>query len=119
MGGRPGIDGVSRRQRRTWWATWPGALAVGLVSLVLALPGTVTLIGTALLPAEDSAAIDVQVSGPGLGLRIAAALGGGAALALPVLTLRWARKRWLGYVLLGLAASALAGAVGLGMLGIL
>lgn len=110
---------MNRRQRRTWWATWPGALALGAGSLLLALPGMVTLIGTALLPAADSAGIDVEVAGPGIVVRILAVLGGVAALAMPFLTVRWARRKWAGYVLLGLALSALAGAVGLGMLGIL
>ncbi len=44
---------------------------------------------------------------------------GVAALALPVLTGRWARKRWAGYLLLGLGLSAFVGAVGLVMFGIL
>ena len=61
---------MNRRQRRTWWATWPGALALGAGSLLLALPGMVTLIGTALLPAADSAGIDVEVAGPGIVVRI-------------------------------------------------
>ena len=26
---------MNRRQRRTWWATWPGALALGAGSLLL------------------------------------------------------------------------------------
>lgn len=113
------IDGVERRRRRTWWGTWPGALALGAASLALALPGVVTLIGTAFLPAEDSVGIDVEVSGPGVAVRVLSAVVGVAALVVPVLTVRWARKKWAGYVLLGLGLSAVAGAVGLGMLGIL
>lgn len=42
-----------------------------------------------------------------------------AGLVLPVLTARWARKAWLGYVLLGLALCAGVGVVGLVQLGIL
>ena len=83
------------------------------------LPGVLALVGTALLPADDSAGVDVQLSGPGAVVRVLAAVTGVSSLALPVLTVRWARKRWLGYLLLGLALGGVVGAIGLGMLGIL
>lgn len=42
-----------------------------------------------------------------------------AAFALPVLTVFWSRKRWAGYVLLGLGLSMVVGVIGLVQLGIL
>ena len=88
-------------------------------SLAMAAWGIVALLGTALLPDDGGVGVDFEVAGPGMVTRGVALTVGVAALALPVLTARWARKRWAGYVLLGLGLSAVVGAVGLVMVGIL
>lgn len=107
------------RQRRVRWATWPGALGLGALALLMGGPGIVALTATAVLPADDSAGVDFAVSGPGWPVRVAALVVAVAALMLPVLTVRWARRKWAGYVLLGLGLSAVVGVVGLFLVGIL
>lgn len=92
---------------------------MGAASLAMAAWGIVALLGTALLPDDGGVGVDFEVAGPGMVTRGVALTVGVAALALPVLTARWARKRWAGYVLLGLGLSAVVGAVGLVMVGIL
>lgn len=92
---------------------------MGAASLAMAAWGVVALLGTALLPDDGGVGVDFEVAGPGMVTRGVALTVGVAALALPVLTARWARKRWAGYVLLGLGLSAVVGAVGLVMVGIL
>lgn len=109
---------MSRNGRR-WWTSWPGALALGSASLLAVAPGVLALAGTALLPAADTVGVDTVSRGPGTGVRWLAAGIAVGALALPIFTVRWARRRWDGYVLLGLGLSLLVGAVGLGMVGIL
>lgn len=118
------VAGVSRPVRhggsaRRWWITWPGALGLGAVCLAAALPGVVALVGTALLPAEDALGIDVVRNGPGTLTRAVMIALAVAVLAVPVLTTVWARKKWAGYVLLGVGASIVVGCIGLAMLGIL
>ncbi len=113
---RPSRHGGSPRR---WWITWPGALALGAACLLLALPGIVALLGTALLPAEDATGIDVVRTGPGTLTRALMMALGVSALAVPVLTTWWARKRWAGYVLLGIGTSIVLGCIGLAMFGIL
>lgn len=71
------------------------------------------------LPFDDSAGLTFEVTGPDMTWR---AIGAGvaiASLALPVLTVRWARKKWLGYLLLGLGLSGVASVTGLVLLGVL
>lgn len=89
------------------------------VSLAMSSLGIVALVGTALLPVDGSAGLDFEVAGPGMLTRGVALSAGVAASALPVLTGRWARKRWAGYLLLGLGLSAVVGAVGLVLFGLL
>ena len=72
-----------------------------------------------LVPEVDTAGVDQPLTGPGAGPRIVMAVLGSASLALPVLTVRWARKIWLGYTLLGVTLSGVFCVAGLVLLGLL
>ena len=108
------------RSGRRWWSTWPGALALGLVALVMVVFTAGGLVLLALLSPPDGSAMDTGVeSGPSLVARVVWLLLGLAALALPVVVVVMARRLWLGWTLTLLAVCALILAAGLGMLGIL
>lgn len=107
------------KPRRIWWGTWPGALALGLLAVALLLPGAGAGLATLLIPDTGGAGTDRVVGGTPLWVRIFGALGVASLVVLPVLTVRWARKTWLGYVLLTLGLSLLVGAIGLGLFGII
>jgi len=106
-------------ERRKWWTTWPGALALGGAALLLAAAGTLTGLAYVILAPADSAGIDFEIAAPPLWKSIAFGVQALAGLVLPVLTVLWARRRWAGYVLLGLGLAAVSGVVGLVQLGIL
>lgn len=105
--------------RRIWWATWPGALVMGLCAALLASAGTaVGLIGL-FVPVAGIQGTDQQaVAAPGWLFPLSLGLVA-AGVALPVLTALWARRRWAGFVLLGLGLSVVVGAVGLVQFGLL
>ena len=107
------------RTRPLWWATWPGAIGFGLVSLLMVAPAIFGSLLFISLAADDSAGLDYEVRGPGLFARLLAVLLLVGSAALPFLTVFWARKRWAGYLLLGVCLSLTALLVGLFMLGIL
>lgn len=105
--------------RRIWWATWPGALVMGLVAAVLASAGTAVGLVGLFVPVAGIEGTDQQaVAAPGwlFPLSLSLSLAG---VVLPLLTLWWARRRWAGFVLLGLCLSAVVGAVGLVQFGLL
>ncbi len=106
--------------RRVWWSTWPGALALGLVSLMMVALTAAGLFLVALLPPPDGSGTDVEVaSGPSAVRRLAWIVIGVACLALPAAVVVLARRAWLGWTLVVLALSALVLAAGLWTLGIL
>ncbi|MDO5678384.1 MAG: hypothetical protein Q4G35_12860 [Propionibacteriaceae bacterium] len=105
--------------KRIWWGTWPGALAMGLLSLVLVLPGALAGLATFLIGDTGAAGIDFEAATTPLWMRIFGGLAVASLAVLPALTVRWARKTWLGYLLLGLSISFVIGAIGLGLFGIL
>ena len=108
------------RDSRVWWATWPGALALGLVSLGLVALTSVGLILVALLPPTDGSGTDVDVAdGFSLAGRLTWMVIGIACLALPPAVVVVARRAWLGWTLVLLALSAFVLAAGLWTLGIL
>lgn len=94
-------------RRRIWWATWPGALALGALSLVLVGMTAVPLLLVAVLPPADVSGTDLAVAvGPAVGRRIVYGILGVACLAVPVAVVVVARKMWLGWLLVLLLASA-------------
>ncbi len=106
--------------KRIWWATWPGALALGVVSLVLTGVTAFPLISIALTTSADLAGTDLTTSdGGGMVWRIAYVVLGIAFLAVPVGVVVVARKMWLGWVLVLLVISALILGAGLWTLGII
>ncbi|MFV0429934.1 MAG: hypothetical protein ACK5KO_10980 [Arachnia sp.] len=110
---------MRKRQRRIWWATWPGALGLGLVSMVLAGIPAAMFVYYALSAVASTAGTDaVAVEAPSVLVRLSYAVAGVIMAALPVLTVILARRRWLGYLLLALAASLVATMAGLANLGI-
>ena len=72
-----------------------------------------------LLPSYDSSAIDFVIAPPSTASMVLAALVLVASLALVALTVYWARRRWAGYVLLGIVANFVVGVGGLFLWGIL
>ena len=105
--------------RQKFWTTWPGAVVMGLIALVVALPGAAAALAWLLLPSYDSSAIDFVIAPPSTVSMVLAALVLVASLALVVLTVYWARRRWAGYVLLGIVANFVVGVGGLFLWGIL
>lgn len=115
----PSKLGVMARPRRIWWATWPGALGMGLAAALLASAGIFTGLVGLTVPAASNAGTDLQpVDTPGWMVPVSIALVAGGVV-LPVLTAWWAKRKWAGYLLLGLCLSALVGIVGLFQIGIL
>ncbi|MEZ5084688.1 MAG: hypothetical protein R2722_00035 [Tessaracoccus sp.] len=107
-------------ERRPWWSTWPGALGCGIASLLLSGLGTLGLLIYVTLPVDNVGGTDfLPGEGPSLVSTIAAWVGLVALVALPVLTTVWARRVWLGYMLLGLVLSTVGGMAGLVWVGIL
>lgn len=105
--------------KKIWWSTWPGSLLMGLVALVLAFAGFATGLAYLIIPPIDSAGIDFEIVAPPAWLAVVYLAQALAAVVIPGLTFFWARKRWAGYVLLGLGLSMLLGIVGLVQLGVL
>lgn len=92
---------------------------MGLIGLVLSAPAALAGLMWVLLPANDSSGLDFEVAAPPAWMNV-------LAYALPVvgavaffLTVYWARKRWAGYLLLGLGVSLIVGIAGLVFQGIL
>ncbi|GAA4894215.1 hypothetical protein GCM10025789_09300 [Tessaracoccus lubricantis] len=104
--------------RRIWWSTWPGALGLGLLSLLLVAPGTVAGLIVLLIPDTGGAGVDFSVDTVPLWQQVFAWVAIAAAVVLPFLTALWARRAWLGYVLLSLGLSLVVGVIGLGLFGI-
>lgn len=110
-----------RTQRRPWWSEWPAALLLGLGTFSMVLTGIIPLLVFALLAGPDNqpAGTDVEFApGPGVGVRILYVLLGLAFLAVPAFTVWAARRRLLGFLLLGLVAGSLVFFWGLAMLGV-
>lgn len=105
--------------KRIWWGTWPGAIAMALLALILVLPGAAAGLVALLIPDTGSAGTDRAIGTTPVWVRVFGALAVSSAVALPLLVLRWARKTWLGYLLLGLGLSLLIGAIGLGLFGVI
>lgn len=105
--------------KRIWWATWPGALGMGLISFALAGIGMLTGAIGLLVPPPDQTGIDFEVQTQPLWMTLLWAAQVLAGVTLIVLTVVWARRKWAGYVLLGLGLSAVIGVVGLAQFGIL
>lgn len=113
------IQCVNRKPKSLWWSTWPGALGLGLASALMVVAGSFTTIVYVLLTADVSGTDKTATStGPNTAVRIVGGVLAIAMWALPVLTVVWARRKWLGYLLLGLALSVGCFVLGLGMMGI-
>ncbi|MGV8845113.1 hypothetical protein [Tessaracoccus sp.] len=105
---------MTARARKRWWATWSGALALGLLSLAMVAVTAVPLVAAALLPAGDVSGTDVTAgAGPSTAWRIVWALAGAVSLSVPVAVVVTARRQWLGWVLVAFAVSAVVLGVGL------
>ncbi|MBK7822350.1 MAG: hypothetical protein IPJ61_15140 [Tessaracoccus sp.] len=105
--------------QRRFWTTWPGAVVMGLVSLAVALPGVLAAVLWLLVPHHDPSGIDFQPTAPSPVWSVIAVVVPILVLTLAALTVYWARRRWAGYVLLGVTANLVVGFVGLFVWGIL
>lgn len=92
---------------------------MGVLALLVASPALLAGQWAFALVGDDSAGLDHEVAAPGPWPQVL----GWVLLTLPltvaVLTGRWARKKWLGYLLLGLTLSAVLGVTGLVLMGFL
>ncbi|MCC2594146.1 hypothetical protein LKO27_12085 [Tessaracoccus sp. OS52] len=110
-----------RKDHRPWWSQWPAALLLGLGSFTMVLTGVIPLFLFALLTGPDTRPSGTEYdfeAGPGIGLRIAYVALCLAFLTFPVITVRFARRRLLGFLLLALIASSAVMLWGLAMFGI-
>lgn len=122
LGAPAGRSRRSGKPGRRWWATWPGALGLGAVSLAMVLATSVPLVLVALLsgPGADTEGTDYgPVPGVGIGWRIAYVVLAAAFLAVPVATVWSARRKLLGFLIWSLLGSALILGGGLFLLGFL
>lgn len=112
-GRRPGL--------RPWWSTWPGAIGLGVASLLMAGTTSMLLALVAILADPGGGAgTDMDAdSGMGTGVRVTYLLLAVLFLALPVWTCWSARRRLLGFLLWGLIGSLVVLSVGLYLFGIL
>lgn len=109
-------------RKETWWSQWPVAILVGLGALSMVMTGVLPLLVYALLagPGNLSAGTDMApVSGPGIGIRVFHVVLSLVFLAVPGFVIWSARRRLLGFLLLGLIGAFLVMCWGLAMLGIL
>ncbi|MFT3888154.1 MAG: hypothetical protein QM713_08340 [Arachnia sp.] len=107
------------RTRAKFWTTWPGAVVMGLVALAVSAPGATVAALWLLVPAYDGSAIDFEVAAPSPIWSVVAAAAVVMSLVLAALTVYWSRRKWAGYVLLGIGLSFAVGVVGLFVWGIL
>lgn len=108
--------------REVWWSSWPVVILVGLGALSMVTTGVLPLLVYALLagPGNLSSGTDLAPeAGPGIGIRILYAGIGVALLAIPGFVIWSARRRLLGFLLLGLIAAFVVMCWGLAVLGIL
>lgn len=113
---------MARERRRTWWSQWPVAILVGLGALSMVMTGVLPLLVFALLAGPGNLAAGTDLApetGPGIGIRVTYVVLSALFLAIPVFVVWSARRRLLGFLLLGLIAAALVMGWGLAMLGIL
>ena len=71
-------------ERQKFWTTWPGAVVMGLIALVVALPGAAAALAWLLLPSYDSSGIDFVIAPPSTA----------CPNAFPALLPCWPRQRW-------------------------
>lgn len=108
-----------RRSKSPWWATWLGAIGLGFASFVLVQVGFIPAALFAVLSATDASGTDMTVESLSNTPRVLSALLALSFLVLPVLTVYFARKKWLGWLLVALGASFLVMCFGLVQLGVL
>lgn len=106
--------------QRPWWSTW-WAVATWFVLACLAVtPAVIGWAFTAFYTLDNQAGIDMIVDeGTSAFGRVLAAVGCVVAILLPFFAARWARKMWLGYLLLAFLLCVVVLAVGLMMFRIL
>lgn len=108
------------QQPRPWWSTWWAVVAWFVLAALAVFPAVLGWGLYALYPIENQAGTDMTVDpGPDPWLRWLAAFGALATMTLPLFVARWARKAWLGFLLLGALVSVVVLAVGLWLFGIL
>lgn len=90
------------------------------MSFALVAVTVIPLFGTAVLPADSTSGTDLPSSQtPGAGWQIAYIVVALLFLAAPVSVVVFARRKWLGWLVVSLVASALMFGAGLWALGII
>ncbi|RRD46087.1 hypothetical protein [Tessaracoccus sp. OH4464_COT-324] len=102
---------------RPWWATWWAAAAWFVLTLLAVSPAVLYWLAYIFLVIDNQAGLDIQVESgiPPMPLRVLALVATVAALALPVLMVRWSRKIWLGYTMLGGIVALVIALIGLSL----
>lgn len=108
-------------RQRPWWSRWWAVVLWFVAACACVTPAVVGWSFTAFYTLEaNQAGIDMVVDdGPSAFARVMAAIGALLALLLPFLAARWARKMWLGYLLLAFLLSVVVLAIGLMMFRVL
>lgn len=103
-----------------WWSRWWGVLVLGFVSFLLVAPALLTAVLYATYPDDllqgTSRATTSEVSSVVRVLGIIIAL---VLMVWPVLTVRWALKKWSGWMMVGMVVSLVAFLTSLILLGFL
>lgn len=104
---------------RPWWSRWWAVALWFLLTLLAVAPAVAGWTFWALISVDTVSGTDMQGDdASGDWTRVLSAVGAVGALALPFLTARWARKAWLGYLLLGMALCVVVLMLGLLIFGI-
>lgn len=103
-----------------WWSRWWGVLVLGFTSFLLVAPALLTAVLYATYPEDllqgTTRATTSEISSVVRVLGIVIAL---VLMVWPVLTVRWALKKWSGWMMVGMGVSLVAFFTSLIVLGIL
>lgn len=111
---------MAGRHDRPWWSRWWAVALWFVTACVFVTPAVIAWAFTAFYTLENQAGIDMIVDeGPSPFARGLAAAGVVVAVLLPFFAARWARKIWLGYLMLAFLLSVVILGAGLVMFRIL
>ena len=107
--------------KRVWWSRWPLVVLWGIGALLAVAPAMVGWSVNAFYTFDNQAGIDMSVESglTPVWVQVLSAIAVVGALVLVVCIVRWARKQWLGWFLVGWILAAVVLMIGLAMFNIL